>query len=426
MMSTKKDQRIIIVGAGAAGLMAAYELCDYYEVTLLESRSVTGGRIRSFAIESGEILEAGPEFVHGHLPITLGLLKQAGIKFVKVSGKMYRKESGKWVNEHEMVDGWEELMEKLKEVDTDITLDVFLELYFPGDKFSALRQQAFAYAGGFDLADPSRAGVKSLYKEWSHEGESYRIPTGYKGMTDFLERCCREKGCIVAINNPVIEITHTHDGVNVTTGDGKSLHGSAAIITLPVALMRRTDEDASIRFRPAIPDYVAAYQQIGFGNVVRVVLKFSEPFWKKDTGFVFSNERFPTWWTHSPIEQNLFTGWAGGPAADGLVDNSDDEILSVALKSLSNIYNLSTDLLRTKLVSSFVFNWKNVPEAGGGYSYSTTESGEARKLLNTPIQNTVFFAGEAIYDGPYPGTVEAALHSGKVVAEAVRKAVSSS
>jgi monoamine oxidase len=44
--------------------------------------------------------------------------------------------------------------------------------------------------------------------------------------------------------------------------------------------------------------------------------------------------------------------------------------------------------------------------------------------LNTPVSNTVFFAGEALYNGKYPGTVEAALQSGKSVAKQIKKSLS--
>jgi monoamine oxidase len=40
-------------------------------------------------------------------------------------------------------------------------------------------------------------------------------------------------------------------------------------------------------------------------------------------------------------------------------------------------------------------------------------------VLNTPVEHTVYFAGEALYNGASPGTVEAALSTGKSVAERI-------
>jgi len=49
----------------------------------------------------------------------------------------------------------------------------------------------------------------------------------------------------------------------------------------------------------------------------------------------------------------------------------------------------------------------------GGYSYATPETANALKILNTPINEKLFFAGEGLYSGDHPGTVEAAIVSAK-------------
>ena len=71
------------------------------------------------------------------------------------------------------------------------------------------------------------------------------------------------------------------------------------------------------------------------------------------------------------------------------------------------------------LTASAVANWKNDPYSNGAYSYDTVGTTEAKKLLNTPIAETIFFAGEAFYEGPSFGTVEAALVSAKNVVEKI-------
>jgi predicted NAD/FAD-dependent oxidoreductase len=47
------------------------------------------------------------------------------------------------------------------------------------------------------------------------------------------------------------------------------------------------------------------------------------------------------------------------------------------------------------------------------------ETGKARQQLLQPVEGTIWFAGEALYDGIAPGTVEAALTSGQEVAEKI-------
>jgi predicted NAD/FAD-dependent oxidoreductase len=66
-----------------------------------------------------------------------------------------------------------------------------------------------------------------------------------------------------------------------------------------------------------------------------------------------------------------------------------------------------------------VVRWQNDPYALGAYSYNQLFTASARQLLNEPIQNTLFFAGEAMYGGNAGGTVEAALVSGLEVSKLI-------
>jgi len=155
--------------------------------------------------------------------------------------------------------------------------------------------------------------------------------------------------------------------------------------------------------------------------VIKVVYELSERLWKNKTGFIFSNEMIPTWWTQYPIVNNIITGWVGGPPAGRLSQHTDNELLEIGILSLSNIFGYTVDELRNVVKRSYIFNWNNYHEALGAYSFSRPESTEARKLLNTPLADTLFFAGEGLYDGEYSGTVEAALTSGVQVARRIIK-----
>ena len=89
-------QSIVIVGAGAAGLIAANKLSATFNITVLEARDRIGGRINTLTIQD-QIIEGGAEFIHGNLPVTLQLLKDAQINYVAVKGEMYRKKNGGFV-----------------------------------------------------------------------------------------------------------------------------------------------------------------------------------------------------------------------------------------------------------------------------------------------------------------------------------------
>ena len=134
---------------------------------------------------------------------------------------------------------------------------------------------------------------------------------------------------------------------------------------------------------------------------------------------VLSDMPIPTWWTQLPQHTPVLTGWLSGPKSEEIKNEMDEVIIRQSIYSLSNIFNIDINVLTAKLKSYKVFNWANDAYTMGSYSYSTVQSTTARKILSEPIENTLFFAGEALYEGTETGTVEAALTNGLQVASAV-------
>ncbi|HEY8388081.1 MAG TPA: FAD-dependent oxidoreductase, partial [Parasegetibacter sp.] len=92
---TKKKEHIIILGGGAAGLNAARELATNCNVTILEAQGSLGGRINTIIPENlNHPIEAGAEFMHGQLPLTSKLIREAGVKSIPLEGKMFNVTSG--------------------------------------------------------------------------------------------------------------------------------------------------------------------------------------------------------------------------------------------------------------------------------------------------------------------------------------------
>lgn len=418
-------QEIIIIGAGAAGLMAALELVDDCYVTILEARAVAGGRIRSHRSSlAALIIESGAEFIHGKLPLTMKLLKKAEIERVAVKGKFYRSENGKWHKQHEMIEGWDKLLKKMSAVEKDMTMREFLDIYYTNEEHAELRRHIISYAEGFDVADTEKASVKALYEEWSHEEDKfYRIPAGYGELISYLEKECVTKGCRLLRNQTVKQVDWENGEATVLTEKDDKYNANKVIITIPIPVLRQAAGKASLNFTPALHDYIKAANDIGSGPVVKVVFLFRKRFWDKDMGFVFGEEIFPTWWTQLPDKTPLLTGWVGGPAAERIGRQSEQEIFDQALQSLAAIFDKPVEQISERIVESFLFNWVNDEYSLGAYSYDTPDTRAARKLLCTPVDNTLYFAGEALYDGESPGTVEAALESGKDVAKKVLKSL---
>jgi len=412
------NQQIIIIGAGASGLMAAYELAKAgQKVIVLEASERIGGRMYTAVYDGFEQpLELGAEFVHGELPLTLALLKEAGIAYKPVKGKMLNNRKGKWNTQGEMIPNWDGIIQKMNSLTEDMTLAAFLQEYYSDDQHMELRFIIQDFAEGFDLADPSQASVFALKEEWENEhGQQYRIVGGYRKLAEHLHHLIEKYGGKIRHNTAVNEVKWKTNEVTVFTADGQQFTGSKLVVTVSPRVL----QDVTIKFDPALDGYLSNLSQIGFGSVIKVFLQFEEPFWQeyeKNTGFVVSDQNIPTWWTQSDQENCLLTGWFGGPEVMPLITVSEGEIIDMGLQSLSNIYGINKEKLQTILVASKAIHWANEEWSMGGYSYSTLQSKTARKLLKIPLDNTVFFAGEALYEGNAPGTVEAALANGQETA----------
>jgi monoamine oxidase len=413
---------IIIVGAGAAGLMAAMQLTAMgKKVLVLEARNRIGGRIHTIQ-SRGLFLEAGAEFIHGDLPLTLDLLKQGKIKYYKTKGTMRRSKKGKWIDD-EFIENWDGLLDQMGKLKTDLPFADFLQKYFVGDQNKELRYSATRYAEGFDLADINKAGTKELFKEWNNEDhDQYRIKKGYGELMDYLYKKCMHAGCVILTGKTVTKIKWGKNEVKIFTQHEEIYTAKKVLTTIPVSLLQHEESEGSIQFDPAINDTVQAFQQIGFGSAIKFLLHFKKEFWqneKKNISMFLSDQQIPVWWTQLPEKNKVLTGWLGGPGAEKLSAGTDDEILQSALKSLSVVFDIGVKDLSKQLISVHIFKWQKEKFSNGAYAYPLVKSKDAIKKLKKPIKETLFFAGEALYTGNAPGTVEAALVSGKEIASKI-------
>ena len=371
-------------------------------------------------------MEAGAEFIHGDLQITISLLKEAGISYQEINDNMFRFEKGKAEKEKSFAEHRDSLIKKMSSLNHDMPLSDFLNEFFGGRKYAQLRESVESFASGFDLADISTASTKALCREWSKEMDTqYRIDGGYKKLVDYLETRCRDNNCVISMNCCAKKISWSTHEVNVLTMCSHIYKASKLVVTAPVSVLQASTDSANyLEFTPTISQHVEAAKNIGFGPVIKIILEFSEPFWQekqKDIGFIFTGEAIPTWWTQLPVKNNILTGWVGGNKAIALKDERDEAILDKAIHSLSNSFQIPAEELHKKLQASVIANWCKEPDINGGYSFYTMETTTAKNVLSKPVNDTIFFAGEALFQGIAGGTVEAALSTAKNTAAKVLK-----
>ncbi|MCP3412015.1 NAD(P)/FAD-dependent oxidoreductase [Bradyrhizobium sp. CCGB01] len=417
-----QSEHIVIVGTGAAGLMAARELARAgRRVTILEARERCGGRIHPLpAAEFGYPADGGAEFVHGEAPVTRGLLREAGLSLQEIEGEQWSFDGVDISREDRHDRHKAELQTVLRELTDDLTVADFLRRHFSGNDYAPMRHSIERMVEGYDAADPERASTLALREEWMDGGHSpqARINGGYGALIDFLAAECRRHGVAIQFGRVVSAVAEEGGAILVHGADGAVHRCDRVILTVPLPLLREIALPASARAKAAAAD------DIGFGNVVKILLRFTRPWWRErkqelaDMTFLLSDQTIPVWWTRHPDQHPLLTGWFGGPRTVELAKFDRQGLIDAGLDSLAAIFGVPREDIARDLVASAATNWLHDPFARGAYSWATPRTREAQALL-ARADGPVLFSGEALYRGRDMGTVEAALASGRETAEMI-------
>jgi monoamine oxidase len=419
---------VLVIGAGAAGLMTARELARTgRRVTVLEARQRCGGRIYPLpAREFGYPAEGGAEFVHGASPLTRALMREAGLSLSPRGGTRWSTRGGRLSPADDSAPHMDRFYRALEEVEADLPIAEFLAIHFGDRRYDELRRAVTRTVEGYDAADPRRFSTLALRDEWlaRDDGEHGRIAGGYGALIEYLASACRREGAAIHLGAAVAAIAAVRDGIAARCRDGAVFTADAAIVTVPLPLL------SEIALPPAARERAAAAADIGFGNVVKILLRFASRWWAEidgrdlaDLSFLLSNARIPTWWTQHPAGHPVLTGWFAGPATDAVSALSEAELVETGLASLAGIFDLPAERLGRSLVAARAINWGNDPFARGAYSFATPRTRAAQSVLGRPGGDGIFFSGEALYAGPEMGTVEAALAGGRETARTILKGI---
>lgn len=424
-----KNTDIIIVGAGIAGLVAARELSRAgKQVLLLEARNRCGGRIHTLADHEFPVTaETGAEFIHGKLPATMRLLDEYKIAYTQIEGDNWSVSNGVFNRSEKLISGYEdELREKLRALPRDMTVQQFLDTYFAAPEYLQLHTEVTRFVEGYDGADAERASAFALRKELTEveEWKQYRVKGGFTQLITALEKDCRDAGCEFRMNTEVTSIHWAKEDVRVNC-TRETFHAQAALITVPLGLL----QTGVPQLVPPLPEKQEAVQQLGFGEVIKILLCFRERFWagsktKERLGvdlaqasFLFSDAVVPTWWTQYPEQSTLLTGWLAGSAARKRRYYSEEDIYKEAIGSLAYLFKMSEQHLFLQVRCRKIIHWSQENYTRGAYTYSTVNGENQIAVLGRPVDNTLFFAGETFAPEAGIGLVESAIESGLYTAK---------
>jgi monoamine oxidase len=408
----------IIIGAGASGLMAAHHLIQAgCSVSILEARKRVGGRIYTLATGNfSSPVEAGAEFIHGDLPLTSSLLKQANVPWRQMEGDMFRVHEGHLQKGDFFKDEWEQLLTKLKPLKVDMTLDDFLQKNFSPEKHPELYTNVKRFVEGYNAADIKKVSALALRNEWSENEDpiQYRPEGGYGRLITFLVNEVTTRGARLHQSTAVEKIIWNKQKVEVLTNHG-SFSADKVLLTVPLSVLDK------LKFEPDLPDHRQAATDIGFGSVIKFIFEFQDAVWENDADrpmprmkFLFSDAPIPTWWSQLPDKRPLLTGWLGGPLVEEMPDDSG-QLFGKAIDSLAYVLGKTSTQIQSNLRAWHIENWDKDPFSRGAYSYAKINTPQARRVFSSlsGAGSVIFWAGEALYNGPHTGTVEAALTSGR-------------
>ena len=409
---------VVIIGAGAAGCAAASELSRQgIRVRMIEARDRIGGRILSHRENYISIpIELGAEFIHGHAPETFRILKRHELPYDGVQGRMV--DSDFWNSIGEFMERLRTRYVSQQNVHDRSLREALRTL--PGDpETDRMKRVVTGYVEGFHAADSGLVSERVLLREEAglnsrEERQVYRLPHGYIGICGALLSEVTDWEEALSLRQPVTEIRWRQGEALVATPDFQ-IGADRVLITLPLGVLKAPARaEGSVRFSPELPKR-EALNRLEMGVVHKVVLRFREPFWSGDFGFAHSEHPlvFPTWWSMKPVECPVLAGWVGGgPSASRLGALAPNELLAEAISSLSQLFSIHRHRIEERLAGWNHHDWSNDPFSRGAYSYVGIDGSLAQVQLAEPVEDTLFFAGEATHFEGQTGTVEGALVSG--------------
>lgn len=421
---------VLVIGAGAAGLAALAELDRAgLNVLCLEARDRIGGRILTVHDPLCPLpIELGAEFVHGKPREIWDIVQGAGLgaydcteNAAHIEGGRVVDRSGAWLPVDEIMSE----MERAAESGPDRTFREFLaETNYPKDA----KKLATSYVEGFNAAHDDRIGIASLAQDSraseAIEGDSsFRLIEGYDAIPKYLLRRVRDA---IRFSSVVERVEWSKDGVKAgvrsdLTGRRETIEARRIVVTVPLGVLQAGD----ITFDPEPTDHLRAAKRMCFGQVFRMILRFERRIWEEneelaDAGFMLSDEAvFPTWWTPLPFREPLITGWSAGRKSDPLLEHTERCVLKSAIERLARITSVEEGKYQAALSGVYFHDWSRDPFARGAYSYLPVGGIPLREALASPLEDTLYFSGEATELNGHGATVHGAIASGRRAARQI-------
>lgn len=422
------DRRAVVVGAGLSGLAAAGALVRAgWDVTVVEARDCTGGRILSYRFPDAPelVCELGGEWIGENHTRVQALCRELGLDLVDHRFRAWLLRDGvvsapdEWHFSPEAEAGWTRLAADYEALDPagERRLDAadwwsVLARYGFSDDDLRLRDLMDSTDFGESIRHVSAYAAAAEYFESSEHNEmDFKIAGGNSRLPDALaERVGRAR---IRLGWPVAAIRQRGRTVEVVGGAGETLVADAVVCTVPARVLSR------IAFDPPLPpDQSAAAEALQYARIVKNQVLVAERFWEADD-FSLVSDVTSHYYFHSTQRQPSASGagilcsYAVGDKADVLAAQSDPRRLMRVLSDLAPLDDRAPGLGRG--IASYA--WQRDPHTHGAYAlYRPGQWFGLRETLAQP-HGRVHFAGEHLAD--WQGFMEGAIVSGEDAAAAI-------
>ncbi|XP_072970643.1 polyamine oxidase 3-like [Typha angustifolia] len=436
-----RSPSVIVIGGGFAGIAAAHALKNAsFQVVLLESRDRIGGRVYTDC-SFGFPIDLGASWFHGACeenPLA-PLIGRLGLPLYRTSGDnsvLFDHDLESYAlfdtNGHQVP---QELVQKVGEVfetilkETDKLRDEHTEdmsiaqaISIVLDRRPDLRQEGLANdvlqwylcrMEGWFATDADNISVKCWDKEVLLPGGHALMVRGYRPIIYTLA-----KGVDIRLRHRVTKVVRHKNGIEVTVDSGKTFCADAAVITVPLGVLK----SGCIKFEPRLPKWKEeAINDIAIGTENKIALHFDKVFWPnvEFIGVVSSTSYGCSYFLnlHKATGHPVLVYMPAGRLAHDIEKMSDEAAAKFAFSQLKEILPDASEPIQY-----LVSHWGSDENSLGSYTYDAVgRSHDLFERLRVPVDN-LFFAGEAT-SIKFTGTVHGAFSTGLMAAEECRMRV---
>ena len=423
-----KQKRIVVIGAGLAGLTAAHELQRQgHEVVVLEARQRVGGRIWTSRQWADAPLDFGATWIHGvrgNPLTTLADHLQARRLSTSYNRAVTYHTTGKPLTngEQKRLDALRnqvyQALQQAQKQTHDRSLQQTIEPLLNQFPAGSEAQRFIRFILSSEMEQEYAGSAAQMSAHWydsakAFDGSDALFADGFDIITAFLAQ-----GLSIKLGQVVQAIDWQASPVHVVTQEA-TFTADQVVITLPLGVLQAQQ----VQFSPPLPQTKQdAIAKLGMGVLNKCYLRFPHAFWSDKADWLEYIPTKPGEWTEwvsfkRVANQPILLGFNAAERGRAIEAWSDQQIVASAMQTLRTLFGSTIP----EPLDYQLTRWANDPFALGSYSFNAVGCTPAtRKALAAPVANKLFFAGEATqYD--YFGTAHGAYLSGVRVASDVQR-----